>query len=211
MTRVKICGITRLEDALAAIDLGAAALGFNFYPASPRYIPVRRAARIAELLPPFVAKIGVVVNFGSARNLQRLVEAVGLDGIQLHGDETMDLVRALRPMPVIKAFRVGGDFKVSALKRHPASAILLDGFVAGQYGGTGKVFDWKLARQGGSFHRIILSGGLTPDNVSSAIRQARPFAVDVASGVESSPGKKDHRKLRAFFTAVRRTDQELFR
>lgn len=207
MTRVKICGITRLEDALLAIDLGAAALGFNFYPRSPRYISVRQAARILEKLPPMVARIGVVVNWGSSRELRRLVHVLGLDGIQLHGDETIEMARALKPLVVVKGFRISENFKITSLKNYPAAAILLDGFAAGKFGGTGQTFDWSIARKAARFHRIILSGGLTPNNVGEAIRQAKPFAVDVASGVEYSEGRKDPRKMKLFFQAVKEADR----
>jgi len=208
MTQIKICGITRLEDALVAIDLGVGALGFNFYPRSPRYISIRKASYILEKLPPFVTKIGVVVDFGPAREVRRLAQVLGLNGIQLHGNESSDLARSLKPCLVLKAFRVTEDFRVTSLQHYPASAILLDGFVAGKFGGTGKTIDWSLARRASRFHRIILSGGLTPGNVSEAIRVARPYAVDVASGVESSPGKKDFRKMRMFVVSVERADRE---
>jgi phosphoribosylanthranilate isomerase len=211
MTRVKICGITRLEDALAAIDLGAAALGFNFYAQSPRYLSVRKATKILEKLPPFVTKIGVVVNWGAAAELRRLAHELGLDGLQLHGEERAELVKALTPIPVIKAFQVTPDFSLAELKSHPAAAVLLDGFAAGKYGGTGKTCDWSVARKAARLHRLILSGGLDPSNVGEAIRQSRPYAVDVASGVESAPGKKDFRKMRIFFAAVAKADEGLRR
>ncbi|MDD5544011.1 MAG: phosphoribosylanthranilate isomerase [Acidobacteriia bacterium] len=206
MTRIKICGIRRLEDALAAIEFGADALGFNFYPRSPRYISVRQASRLIAALPPFITKVGVVVDFGAARDIVRLKEAVGLDAIQLHGEESAELARRLLPWPVIKAFRVGEDFDFRTVRSFPANAILLDGFSAGKPGGTGKTFDWKMARQAGRDRRIIVSGGLTASNVAEAIAQARPYAVDVASGVESSEGKKDFRKMRQFIAAVKRME-----
>jgi phosphoribosylanthranilate isomerase len=208
MTQVKICGITRLADALVATDLGATALGFNFYPRSPRYISIRQASLILEKLPPFVTKIGVVVNFGPARDIRRLALALGLNGIQLHGDEPSEMALTLKPLMVVKAFRVANDFRVTTLQHHPASAILLDGFEPGKFGGTGKTIDWSLARRAARFHRIIVSGGLTAANVGEAIRVARPYAVDVASGVESSPGKKDYRKMRMFLASVEKADRE---
>jgi phosphoribosylanthranilate isomerase len=208
MTHVKICGITRLADALVAIDLGAAALGFNFYPRSPRYISIRQASQILEKLPPFVSKIGVLVNFGPARDIRRLAIALGLNGIQLHGNEPSQMALTLKPLMVVKAFRVTEDFKVTQLQQNPASAILLDGFEPGMFGGTGKTIDWTIARRASRFHRIILSGGLTPSNVGEAIRTAHPYAVDVASGVESQPGKKDYRKMRTFFASVEKADRE---
>ncbi len=209
MTLVKICGITRLEDALAAIDAGAAALGFNFYTKSPRYISVRQAAKIFDRLPPWIIRIGVVVNFGTAREIRRLIEVLGLDGIQLHGDESADVARRLRPWPVIKAFRVEPKFQLRDLKGFPAAAVLLDGFSTGKFGGTGRNFDWNVARIASRFHRIIVSGGLTAENVADAIRTARPYGVDVASGVEKEPGKKDWVKLRKFMKAVQITDRGL--
>lgn len=207
MTRVKICGITRLDDALAALDCGAGALGFNFYARSPRYVSVKQAARIIDRLPPFVTKIGVVVNWGSAQEIRRLLDVLGLDGVQLHGDESAVLVKALKSRAVIKAFRVGPGFALSDLKAYPAAAILLDGFAAGKYGGTGIAFDWRVARSAARFHRVIVSGGLNSANVGAAIKTARPYAVDVAGGVESSPGKKDHGKMRRFFAAVEKADR----
>lgn len=206
MTRIKICGIRRLEDALAAIEFGADALGFNFYARSPRYISVRQASRIISALPPFITKVGVVVDFGSVRDVARLKDAVGLDAIQLHGNENPDFARKLHSFPIIKAFRVGEDFDVKEICNFPAAALLLDGFAPGKRGGTGKTFDWKIARQAGRGRRIILSGGLTASNVGSAIEQARPYAVDVASGVESSEGKKDFRKMRLFIATVRKME-----
>ena len=209
MTRVKICGITRLEDALAALDYGAGALGFNFYARSPRYVSVKQASRIIDRLPPFVTKIGVVVNWGTAQQIRRLMDLLGLDGIQLHGDESVALAKALKARTVIKAFRVGPAFSVSDLKAYPATAILLDGFAVGKYGGAGAIFDWRIAKSAARYHRIILSGGLTSANVGAAIRLARPYAVDVASGVEFSPGKKDHGRMRRFLAEVEKADQGL--
>lgn len=204
MFRVKICGITNWADAQRSIEAGCDALGFNFYPRSPRYIAPMAAAGIRARLPKEIAAVGVFVNETPQKVLE-LATALQLHYAQLHGEEQPRTARAVaRGTQVIKAFRVGPRFRPARLARYPAAAFLLDGAPpAGRLrGGTGISFDWNLARRVAEFGSIILAGGLTPDNVAQAIHIAHPAAVDVASGVERSPGKKDPRKLRAFLDAV---------
>jgi phosphoribosylanthranilate isomerase len=202
-TRVKICGITTWDDARLSVDLGASALGFNFYPPSPRAISPADAWSIIRRLPPFVEAVGVCVNWPPLV-VDALARAVRLGSVQLHGAETPSEVDELiRKHRVIKAVRVKRGFRVDSLARYRAAdLILLDGFARGLHGGTGRTLDWKLARAAGRYGRIILAGGLAPENVAEAIRVARPYAVDVASGVEARPGRKDPTRLRAFFSAV---------
>jgi phosphoribosylanthranilate isomerase len=202
-TRVKICGITAWEDARLCVDLGASALGFNFYPHSPRAISPADAWSIIRRLPPFVEAVGVFVNWPS-RAVDALAQALRLGVVQLHGSESpAEMTELGRRRRIIKAIAVKPGFRPASLARYRAAdAILLDGFARGLHGGTGRVADWKLARDASRYARIVLAGGLTPENVGGAIRAARPFAVDVASGVESRPGRKDAGKLRALFAAV---------
>ena len=202
-THVKICGVTTWEDACLAVDLGAAALGFNFYPASPRAISPADAWSIIRRLPPFVEAVGVFVDW-PALVVEALARAVRLNAVQLHGMESPDEVKELASTRrVIKAVRVRKGFHLSSLGHYRrADAILLDGFAVGLHGGTGHTIDWELARGASRFGRIILAGGLVPENVAEAIRVARPYAVDVATGVEKRPGRKDPAKMRALFAAV---------
>ena len=204
MFRVKICGITNWPDARRAIEAGCDALGFNFYPRSPRFIAPQEAAAIRARLPREIAAVGVFVN-ESARRISELARALHLDFAQLHGEEPPAVARAVgRATPVIKAFPMGARFSAARLARYPAAAFLLDAPRAanGLRGGTGRSFDWSRARPAARYGRIILAGGLNPQNVAQAIRLAHPSAVDVASGVERAPGQKDPRKLRAFLDAV---------
>ena len=204
MFRVKICGITNWPDARRAIEAGCDALGFNFYSRSPRCISPQDAAAIRSRLPHEIAAVGVFVNESPAA-IAELAAAVGLDFAQLHGEERPSAARSVgRTTPVIKAFRVGPRFQPARLAPYPAAAYLLDGAKPNGHlrGGTGHTFDWSLARAASRYGPIVLAGGLTPDNVAQAIRTAHPAAVDVATGVESAPGHKDARKLRAFLDAV---------
>ena len=202
-TRVKICGITTWDDARICVDLGASALGFNFYPSSPRAISPADAWNIIRRLPPFVEAVGVFVNWPPLV-VDALARALRLRSVQLHGEESPKEVAELaRSHRVIKAVQVGRGFRVAALSRYRrADGLLLDGFARGLHGGTGRTLDWNLARSARRYGRIILAGGLTPDNIAEAIRLARPYAVDVASGVEARPGRKDPARLRALFAAV---------
>ena len=201
-TKVKICGITNLADALAAVEAGADALGFMFYEASPRFVPPKVAAEIVRALPPFVAKVGVFVN-ASADAVTSIVEECGLDTLQFHGDEPPEFCRRFR-LKTIKAFRVRDARSLEQMAAYQSEAWLLDTFVAGKLGGTGEPFNWDLAREAGRRNsRVILAGGLTPANVAQAVRQVRPFAVDVSSGVELSLGTKDPARIRAFIAAAK--------
>jgi phosphoribosylanthranilate isomerase len=203
--RVKFCGITRVEDGLAAAELGADAVGFVFHPSSPRYVAPATAARIARALPPFVAKVGLFVNHASDAVVS-IVGEVGIDVVQYHGDEPPeDCARS--PRPWIKAIRVRPDLDLVAECRRfdGASAWLFDSYDERLYGGSGKVFDWELLPRA---HRrpIILAGGLSAANVADAIRAATPYAVDVSGGIEAAKGIKDHDKMRQFIAEVRRIE-----
>jgi phosphoribosylanthranilate isomerase len=202
MVRIKICGITNLEDALLAAALGADALGFIFYAKSPRKVPPEAARKIIAQLPPFVSAVGVFVD-EEAAVVQQVAAQVRLDWVQLHGQESPEYCRSLGRR-VIKAFRIQDQDSLRRLAdyRGVAQALLLDTYKPGQVGGTGEVFDWHLAREAKKYGPIILAGGLTPDNVAQAIVTALPHAVDAASGTEAAPGRKDPEKLRAFFAAV---------
>lgn len=208
-TRIKVCGITRLEDALGAIELGASALGFTFYRHSPRYIRPTAAREIIGQLPPFVVAVGVFADETDAKHVAAIGREARITAIQLHGPKVPVVNGLLGQYFVIRAVAVQQGFKREDLSRLKANAFLLDTFDPHLRGGTGRTFDWNLARDTKPFGPIILAGGLTPENVGEAIRAGRPFAVDVASGAESSPGIKDPAKLRAFFAAVREADERL--
>ena len=210
MVRVKICGITNVEDALLACELGADAIGLNFYDKSPRCITPFSASKIIGKLPPFVAPIGIFVNWDAAP-VTSLAKALALSAAQLHGDEPPKLVSEIaKKVSVIKALHVGRGSTLPALAKYRgATAFLLDAPHSGQYGGTGHTADWSLALTAAKSHRILLAGGLTPENVAEAILAVHPYSVDVTSGVEAKPGKKDPAKLRAFFEAVARANQQL--
>jgi len=209
MVRVKICGITNSADALAAIDAGANFLGFNFYDKSPRHITEAEAAKIRPQLPKKVQAVGIFVNAPTG-DVAALCKSLKLDAAQLHGDEPPETVAELsRNLTVWKAFRVEPDFRLQTLNQYPeAFAFLFDAAHTGQYGGTGHATDWDVARRAAVDRRIILAGGLKVENVSAAVRIVRPYAVDVASGVESKPGKKDHGLLREFIKEVRRGERK---
>jgi phosphoribosylanthranilate isomerase len=187
-------------DALRAVELGADALGFIFYSGSPRYIPPEKAAEIIRRLPPFVAAVGVFVD-ATAQEIGSAVRTCCLSAVQLHGREGPAFCREM-PVKVIKGFRVKGNRLPPGISRFAVDALLLDTFRAGVHGGTGEVFDWEVARRAGRYGKIILAGGLNPGNVREAVRTVRPFAVDVSSGVEAAPGKKDPALLRDFFRQV---------
>ena len=201
--RVKICGITNWADAKRAVDAGANFLGFNFYARSPRYIPPAKALRIIKRLPKHVSAVGVFVNESEEKTLDT-ARAVGVTVLQLHGDESPAEVAWLsRRLPVIKAVQASKSFRPAQLARFKrASAILLDGFDRRARGGTGRTFDWRIARRAKQYGKIFLAGGLTPDNIGEAIRTVQPYAVDVCSGVEARPGKKDPKRMRALMHAV---------
>ena len=200
--RSKICGITRIEDALAAAEAGADAIGLVFYSKSPRNVDVRQARAIIAALPPFVTTVGLFVN-ASRCELGEILDAVPLDLLQFHGDESPEQCEGFH-RPYIKALsmRPGQDLHAECERYRGASGILLDTFVAGVPGGTGQVFDWSLVPEGLS-KPVILAGGLTADNVQQAIAQVGPYAVDVSGGVEQGKGIKDGQKVAAFLRAVR--------
>jgi phosphoribosylanthranilate isomerase len=203
MVRVKICGVTNWADAKLAVDLGADALGFNFHAPSPRAVTPAQAWDIIRRLPPMVTAVGVFVNW-PAQAVTALAHALRLGAVQLHGDEPARAVRELSgAFCVIKAFPMPPGFRPATLAPYSAaSALLLDGFKGGLYGGTGRTGDWDLARRARRYGRVILAGGIRPENVAEAIRRVQPYAVDVASGVEARPGKKDAGALRQLMRQV---------
>ena len=197
---VKICGITRLEDAQAAVDAGAGAIGFIFWPKSPRFIDPYRARKIAAKLPPFVTAVCVFVN-QELTYVNGVATLVRLGAVQLHGDETPAFAAGVRA-PVIKAMSIGG---VDPRAWPEPARLLLDVHDPVTRGGTGRTIDWTAAADLAAQRTIMLAGGLTPDNVADAIARVRPFGIDVSSGVERAPGIKDHQRLRALFEAVHDT------
>lgn len=203
-TRIKICGLTRPQDVRAAVDCGADAIGFVFYPPSPRAVDVERAAELVALLPPFVTAVGLFVNATPAE-IDTVLARVPLQLLQFHGDESeFDCARYGRPWIKAARMRPGVDLLEFSSFHPRASGILVDAFVEG-YGGGGRTFDWSLIPKG--FGRpLVLSGGLDADNVAEAVRRVRPWAVDVSSGVESAKGIKDAAKIAAFIAGVRHAD-----
>ena len=201
--KVKICGVTRLEDALAAVRLGADALGFNFWPRSKRYVSPADARAIVRRLPPLVTAVGVFVD-PTRDEVLRAFDATGVVMAQLHGDETPELCASL-PLPVLKAIRVADARSLAALASYEVRGFVLDAPSAG-YGGSGKTFDWSLVAEVAREMPVVLAGGLGPENVAAAVRTVRPWAVDVASGVESAPGVKDEEKMRLFIDAAHGAD-----
>lgn len=207
MTRVKVCGITDLGDALAALDAGADMLGFNFYARSPRYVTPAAARKIIERLPGGVSCVGVFVNEPAPAEVERIAREAGLGTAQLHGDETPEYCRSLRDLNTIKALRVGADYTPESAAAYGTDAVLLDAYVAGERGGTGHTFDWELATlTRARVHRLFLAGGLNPDNVAAALAAVRPYAVDVCSGVETSPGRKSFQLIQRFVEQVREAE-----
>lgn len=206
MTLVKICGITNLEDALLCVKFGADIFGFNFYPKSLRYIEPEIARSIARQLPKDIEKVGVFVN-EPIESILEIAQISEFDGIQLHGDEDHGFVKDLHAktnLDIIKAVRKPPEMEIGNLIDYNAHSILIDSYSEDEYGGTGKRSNWEFARDfSGFWPRVFLAGGLTPENVAEAIRTVKPYAVDVASGVESSPGKKDPEKVAAFIRAAK--------
>lgn len=205
LPKVKICGITSAEDAHAVVAAGADALGINFWPSSKRYIPMESAR--AWLPDVGVARVGVFVN-ATLAEISAVVESGLIDLAQLHGDETPEFAQALvdRGVPIIKAVGVKDEASLAATSDFPTEGILLDAYCPGEYGGVGETFDWKLARKfvdENPGKRVILAGGLNPENVREAVAAVAPFAVDIASGVESAPGVKDLVKVRQLIERVR--------
>ncbi len=200
MTLVKICGITSLADALAAVEAGADALGFNFYRPSPRYISPETVREITNQLPDSILKVGVFVN-EDVKSVARIVTEANLSAVQLHGDESPEFCRALANTYIIKVFRAGDDFD---LETYNVDAIMLDTKDDLLRGGTGRVFDWSIAQQtNNSTPKLFLAGGLSPENVAEAITLVHPYAVDACSSLEESPGRKNHERMIAFVNAAR--------
>ncbi len=199
---VKVCGITNAEDARVAVEAGADAIGLIFVPGTPRYVEVAAARAIAAQVPEPVRTVGVFVN-EAAETVNRLAREVPLDVVQLHGAEGPGFLELVE-VPCFKAVRVRGEIDVGALRAYKASAYVLDTYVEGAHGGTGRTFDWDLALPVvAAGLPVLLSGGLTPDTVAEAVGRIRPYGVDVSSGVEASPGRKDHEKVRAFIARAK--------
>jgi len=202
MTLIKICGITNLNDARAAVAAGADVLGFNFYKPSPRYIAPESAREIIDTLPNSILTVGVFVNEESPEAVSAIANRSGVKAVQLHGDESPDYCRALNS--VIKTFAVSNDFDVNQFNAYEVDAIMLDTKDNRLRGGTGRVFDWSIAQQVSRIvSKLYLAGGLSPENVSEAIEMVHPYAVDTCSAVEDKPGIKNHERMRAFVSAVR--------
>jgi phosphoribosylanthranilate isomerase len=208
MTFIKICGITNLDDALAAVAVGADALGFNFYKPSPRYITPQRAREIVEQLPETVLTVGVFVNEESPDAVRSIANEAGVRALQLHGDETAEYCHQLAAnYDVIKVFAVSDTFDFHAAQAYEVEAIMLDTRHNTLRGGTGRVFDWSVAQQAASrIPKLFLAGGLSPENIKNAIEIVRPYAVDACSALEDTPGKKNHARMREFINTVRAVD-----
>jgi len=200
MVKVKICGITNVDDALAAVEFGADALGFVFYKGSPRFISPKDAARIVAELPPFVTKVGVFVD-ERLDTIRGTVAEAGLDVVQFHGNEPPENCEI--DCRAVKAIRVKELSDLKPLKSYRVSAFVLDTYAPQSLGGTGQIFNWDIAVEAKRYGRIILAGGLTPENIARAVVYVRPYAVDVSSGVEAEKGRKDHDKLKLFIHRVR--------
>ena len=207
-TKVKICGITNLDDAFAAVDYGADALGFVFFKESPRSISYQDATAIIKKLPPFITTVGVFVD-EELNRVEEIVHQISLDVIQFHGSEPPEMCNCSRP--VIKAIRVKSLDSLEPLVQYKdtVSTFLLDTFTPYALGGTGQIFNWDIAIYAKQFGRIVLAGGLTPDNVSEAVRRVQPYGVDVSSGIESKKGEKDRKKMRLFIENVEEAHQTL--
>ena len=204
MTKVKICGITNYKDAAKSLDYGADALGFIFYEKSKRYINPKEAAKIIKELPPFLTKVAVFVD-SSFRQINKITSELSINTVQLHGNETPEFCAKFK-QTVIKALRIRTSVNLQEVDSFPAQAILFDTFSETEFGGTGKSFDWNILKNLRTDKKIILSGGLNPDSIEQAIKTVRPYAVDVSSGVEKSPGIKDHTKIKKFIEAVKNAD-----
>jgi len=201
MTKVKICGIKTLSDAKFAVDYGVDAIGFVFAE-SIRNVSKEKARAIVQKLPPFVTTVGLFVN-DTAENIEAICRFCGLDTIQLHGNERPSLLNRLKAFKTIKAFRIQNEKDIIPIRKYKPDAILLDGYSVNKMGGTGTSFDWKIVKKLRTSIPVIVAGGLTHLNVSQAIRVVNPYAVDVSSGVESGPGKKDRKLIKKFIDAVK--------
>jgi phosphoribosylanthranilate isomerase len=204
MVLVKICGITNLDDALAAVDAGTDALGFNFYPRSPRYLAPEAARAIVDRLSTAVLAVGVFVN-EELDALESAASVAGVSALQLHGSESPEYCKALKGRYLIKAFATDDEFQPEVVRDYDVQAIMLDAADKQTFGGTGKLSNWSIApRTRELFPRLFLAGGLSAENVGAAIEQVNPYAVDACSLLESSPGRKDHGRMREFVAAVRK-------
>jgi len=202
MTLIKICGITSLDDAHAAVAAGADALGFNFYKPSPRYITPENARGIIDTLPDSILTVGVFVNEESPETVRAIADRSGIKAVQLHGEESPKYCRALNP--VIKNFSVSTSFDIDQISAYEVDAIMLDTKDNRLHGGTGRVFDWSIAQQVSRiFPKLFLAGGLSPENVREAIEMVQPYAVDACSSLEDKPGIKNHERMRIIVNAVR--------
>jgi phosphoribosylanthranilate isomerase len=206
MTQIKICGITRIEDALCAAESGADAVGFIFHKASPRYIAPKRAQEIIAALPAELVTVGVFVN-RDAEEVARTVDMCGLDLIQLHGDESPEYCRRFPPERVLKAVFLRAPEELPALDAYEVRAFLVDTRDAGRYGGTGKRADWELATRLGKSHPLILAGGLGIGNIGEALSAVAPRAVDINSGCERTPGIKDHHRMKRIIGLIRNEEK----
>ena len=201
MTKVKICGIRNLNDAISAVDYGADAIGFVFAK-SIRKVSKEKARTIIRKLPPFVTTVGLFVN-GTAENIEAACRYCGLNAIQLHGNEPPNIINKLKDIKTIKAFRIQNEEDINPITKYKPDAILLDGYSKNQMGGTGTSFDWKIVKKLKTSIPIIVAGGLTHLNVSQAIKIVNPYGVDVSSGVEAAPGNKDKKLIKKFIDAVK--------
>ncbi len=206
MTLVKICGITNVEDALGSVDAGADALGFNFYPLSPRYITPQAAKKIIQELPKAILTVGVFVNERSPGLVEKAADEAGVKAVQLHGEESAEYCAALAGRFVIKVFRINENFNSDEVNDYQVEAVMVDAFDRKLYGGTGRVADWSVARE---INRLVpkmfLAGGLSPENVAEAVKTVNPFAVDACSALEIKPGVKEQKRMREFVSVVRLT------
>ncbi len=209
--KVKVCGITSYDDAAMVLNQGVDALGFNFFPRSPRYISPDDARSIIRRIPPFVVTVGLFVNVARQDQVSEMARIAGVQVLQLHGDETPEYCSGLVDWPLIKALRIGKSEIPENLEEYPVRGFLLDVKDDTLFGGTGKSFDWDIAKGIRRIRPIILAGGLRPDNVREAIRIVEPYGVDVCSGVESAPGKKDAGRLIEFMNEVRNANHSLQR
>ncbi|KPK50069.1 MAG: hypothetical protein AMJ63_15425 [Myxococcales bacterium SG8_38_1] len=201
MVEVKICGLTTRDDAVRCASLGADAIGLNFWPQSPRHTDIETAQSIVEALGDRVETVGVFVDFDLSQ-IREILQKTGISWAQMHGDEPPELVAALLPQ-AYKAIGVKDGSAIELARRYPGEHLLLDASVPGMPGGTGRTFDWSIASEVAKERKLTLAGGLTPENVAEAVRIVRPFRVDVASGVESAPGRKDPEKVAAFIEAAK--------
>ena len=206
-TCIKVCGLTNREQVKDCVDLGVNWLGFNCYPQSKRYILPEKIRELLDVVPVYVKTVGVFVN-ESVQKVNQIMEYTGMQLVQLHGDESPGYTNALN-YEYIRTFRVSEDFQPNQISHLPMNYFLLDSFHPNFYGGTGKSFNWQIAKKTKKFGRLILAGGLSPENVQEAITIVRPFGVDVCSGVESVPGVKDLKRVATFIAAVRKADQFL--